>query len=511
MPRTRLVDPRFDLRGGVNTSHSDEILSKIEVRRCENGRPGPVIGAVRKVGGSQRIHTNQLNGNILGIRTWDGAGGQIIGSASGDLFYKTFGASLFTVVASQFSAANRLRFAQHRVGAAVKLYIADGATMKVWDGAALAAVAGAPANPWDIAVYKGRLFAIDRTKKLYASKVSDPTTWPPTALTFSGDVETFDAEGLQGILVIGSSMLLCKADNIARFTGIDQSDIQIDTQTEGVSPEDGLIAPYTLIAADKSTAFGVGARGPWLANEDGLDINLGLAVADQFDFADRSLWANAVAHNDVGRHCIRLWIPDAGDGGLRTAWEYNYQTKTWSGPRKTTFAVTAATRYKTASNYESTLVGGSDGWVRELEVRGVNALEDVNQDGTGGTAIPLDVQFPPIIGDDPTRLKNMRQKSTVQADLGVAGQLYAYWQSELDVGETLQAEDGEALLLENGQPLEAGGGSVAIATLGPGVRHYPFKLFAKGARITYGFYEGTSEIVQINGVWPVATLSRRVR
>lgn len=492
MARARESEPRFDLRGGVNSTFGADVLDTTEVRQTKNGRI-LLGGNVQKRAGSQRVHDNAIGSGaaVKGLFQWDdavAAAKRIVAVCGGNFYHKSFAATDFTAIASTLSTVNRASFAAYRTGATIKLLFADGA-LRSWDGTTLTtAIAGAPAA-LGVAIYKLRGFAIDGSKTLYGSKVGNPTLWGAPNGGFTADVETYDSEPIRGIIVVGSSLLLCKEDNIARFTGVDTTNIRIDIESEGVSREVGLIAQNTLVGFEEF-AFLMTDRGPYVASEAGLK-EVGLKVTREFDFANKAAWAGAEAVHNRRRKEIWLTFPQNAEVRNDTTWIYNYRNDTWSGPYRFPFSLMATSRYELTTQEDSTLAGGNDGFVRDLDVVAVGAKDDVLRAGTGGANIVLDVTYPDLLGGAPDTVKSLRgRKQHVQADLGAAGSLEAYWRSEL----------------------AAAGSSVFMGTKGAGVKDYRWKWAnAKGARLVYGLRDSTAEIVTINGIVPDYALGRKTR
>lgn len=488
MARARSAEPRFDLRGGVNSTFGADVLDVTEARQTKNGRI-LVGGNVQKRVGSQRLHDTAIAAGaaVNGLFQWDDPlGKRVVAVAGGNFYHKSFAATDFTAIVSTLNAA-RVFWAAYRTGATIKLLFADGA-LRSWDGTTLTTViAGAPAAKM-IALYKLRGFAIDGTKTLYGSKVGNPTLWGAPNGGFTADVETYDSEPIVGIIVVGSSLLLCKEANVARFTGVDTTNIRIDIESEGVSNEVGLIAPATLCKFEES-AFLMSDRGPYIATEAGLK-ETGLKVSKEFDFANKSLWQNAEAVHNRRRKEIWLTFPQNAEVRNDTTWIYNYRTDTWSGPFRFPFSLMVTGRYKYANAQESAIAGGNDGFIRDLDVAAVAGLDDVLRAGSGGANVVLDVTYPDLLGGAPDIIKSLRgKKQHVEADLGAAGSLEAYWSSELSAGS-----------------------SVLMPTKGAGVKDYHWKWAnAKGARLVYGLRESTSEIVTINGILPDFALGRKAR
>ena len=483
-PRPRQADPRFDHRGGTNTSFSEEILDATELRLTKNARIG--FGDVVVRLGSKRVHAAAIGTGaaVKGLRQWDApAGRQLVAIAGGNFYHKLVAAANFTEIASVLSTTRVARFATYRIGATIVLYIAESG-LRSWDGTTLTTnIVGSPALI-DIASYKGRLWGITGDKRLYGSKLFTPTEWSAGNGAIFADVETFDTEGLVRVGVVGSSLLLFKESNTAKLTGVDQSNISIDTDTTGVSNELGLAAPDTLVLL-KDAAFGVSVRGPVWFTENGAQ-EIGDKILPAFTGADKALWASSIAEHHPDRNEIWLWIPELGDANNATGWIFNYLTQTWSGPMLGA-PTSSFARYRRTDGSRTIVRGGYDGYVREEDL---GAKDDVLSDGSAGASIVWDVQYPVLLFGAPDHVKNMRGRYTVNADLGVAGsQLIAYWQNER--GDT---------------------GYQLITSLGAGVKPYPFKFhYARGVRLVCGFRGSSGQPTRILGWNPAASISRKGR
>lgn len=410
---------------------------------------------------------------IHGLFQWDapGVAGELVALAAGHLFHKAPTDTEFTQVAASLTTSRIARFAPWREGATIVLYFADGALRK-WDGTTLTSTISNAPSATDVAIYKGRVFAIDETKKLYASKIRDGDEWQLAQGAVQADVETYDTEGLRRILVAGSSLILFKEDNIARFTGVDPADIRIDTETEGVADDVGLAALGSLVRVDEAFMF-LSQKGWYLGNEASVEPT-GLQVQAEFDSEAVDISA-VLAEYHKDRNEVWCSKPD-GD-----TWIYNLRSRSWDGPL-TTLTPTALARYERANGSETLVWGGADGYVREEDVESIGAKSDVLRDGSAGTATQLDIEFPVILGGWAARTKSFPDLLYLQADLGTAwndpdgGRAEVYWTSEL------------------------GSGSVFIESKGPGIKSYPFKLAARGRRITIGIREATSELTKIYGL-----------
>jgi hypothetical protein len=481
MPRELARDDRFDAAGGVNTAFSPDVLDKTELRSVRNGRI--LFGLIEKRRGSQRLHTNAIGQSnpVLGLYQWDApAGRQLVAVSNGGLYHKLAADPDFTFAAGGLSTQRVARFATHRIGATIKLYVASDGLFE-WDGGVLAAVPGAPAGVRDIAVYKLRMYAIAGTKTLYGSKIGAPTVWDPLQDAIQADVETYDTEPLTGLLVVGSSLLLFKADTIARFTGVDPNDIQIDTQTEGISPDVGCPYPATITALEDAGFF-LSDRGPYLATEAGVK-EIGLKIDKEFSFDNKALWSLAVAVAHRSRKEVWLSLPGDQETQNATTWVWNWKTMTWSGPWKGMPAASLA-RYQLTDGTETVARGGYDGFVRQEDVPHLYR-DDVLADGSGGTPIELHIEYPELFFGDPTRIKSLHQKQNLQADLGALGELTATWSSELGTGQTI------------------------IPSAGEGVFDYVFRLNGKGRRLKLLFTEATATPIKVTAINPKAYLTTR--
>lgn len=474
MARPRQAQPRFDGRGGVNRAFPQDVLDHTEFRRVVNGRLH--YGAIHKRAGSQRIHGTVLGAptSVLGLFQFQPAAGrQVVALVDGDLEHKLGVAANFTNVPSTLSTTQVPRFAVYRSGSSILLFIADGALRK-WDGATLTtAIADAP-DAVGLAVYKQRMFAFEAdSKTLYWSKLFDAETWADPDGGFE-DVETFDAEPIRGLAVVGGSLLIFKANNIARFSGVDATDIRIDAETQGVSSEVGLIAPESLCVTEE-VAFFLSDRGPYIASEAGVQA-IGQKIETDMEAYTLAEKAAAVARHHRARK--EIWLHIADD-----VWIYNYRVQSWSGPWSFPFTITAMAEYEREDETEGLLLAGNDGFIRDGDVASVGAKDDVLSDDSGGSNITLTIEYPELLFGDPRVVKDLDLIQSFEADLKAAGSITAAWSSEM------------------------GSGSIAVPSTGAGVRNYRFKWGnAKGRRPKVTLSEATAEIVELNGFTPEVAL-----
>ena len=492
--RATADDVRFDFRGGVNKRFTHETIDATEVISSRNMRQDE-LGGWRKRGGSQRIHTEQLESgaDVVGLFQWRNPSGvlETVAICGGHFFHKVAAGSTFTkVVASPtLDLTIKCRFEVHREGAAIVLYIAQGDSIYSWDGTTFDQEPSANApDAYDIEIYKSRMFAIDLTKKIYATAVNSPEAWTGGESGIATDVETYDTEGCEGLLTIGSSLLILKADNIARFTGVDRAIIRIDRETEGVSSDTGLKALHTLMKVEEIAMF-LSDSGILIATESGVQ-----PISDNVDLLIRNDLNWAAIQNSVGVYLKQrgevLFMHPFGaatdnDEGIV------FNTKTQDLVRDMDFQgfdVCTAARYERADGTETAIVGGYDGRVRELDPVGLTGKDDRLRDDTGGTDIPGDVELPFLEFGAPGRHKSLRKpEQTVVTDLDASGSLLVDWENEQ--GDT---------------------GTLTIASAGAGVRSYLWGSKSKGGRLKIKYREETDADWVLHGSVLRAAVGRRV-
>lgn len=479
----RLRLPRYDFRGGVNRSFTEDAKDVLEVTLAQNCRLGKVYGSLTKLEGSQRIHTDQLESGavVTGVFQWDHATAKLVAICNGDLYHKTLAATTWTRVAgTTLSATRRAIFQQHVIAGSPTLYFADGALRK-WNGSILTeSIVDAPSALF-IAYYKGRMFAVDGTKTLYWSAVADPEDWAVGG--DNGPVGVNDAEGLIGLCPAGPSLLLFKEDSIARFTGVDTADIRIDVETEGLSPEIGCVAPGTICRVEDFCVF-LSKMGPYMATGAGIQP-IGVKVESDFRALAESYRSLAWTVHLKRRHEVLWFVPASGQTTNATFWIWNYRTDSWTGPHFFEgFAASVAAPYELSTSRDSVLVGGYDGRFRDVDVDGLGK-DDVLLNGTGGTAITMKVTLPELLFGAPGVLKRLHATQVLRANLGASGSLSVICDSEI------QSED-----------------TLTITTTGNAVDTYEFRPYLQGTQPVMSLQEATANVIQLNGLELVAELGR---
>lgn len=477
-------DSRFDFRGGANLAFTDDAVDSTEVRKAKNARAGGYAGLQTR-SGTQRIHQVAMGGGapVLGLHQWFPPGGRrLVAVSGGNLYEKPEGTEEFTEVGTGLSETARPSFQAHIEGGNINLFIADGG-MHQWDGTDLTAVTGAP-DAVQLAIYKTRMFALDGSKTVYWSRISDPTTWSSPD-GGQGNVETYDADPIVGLGVTGASLLLFKENSIARFTGVSAANIRIDQETEGISPDIGCIAPGTICRVEQALFF-LTDRGPYIASEAGVQA-IGQKVEPAFDEAEMDHMKHAVAVHNPKRREVWVFFPENTKTTNTVGWCFNTRMQNWYGPwdMGEAFDVASAANFELPSNKENVVLGGYDGVVRLGDVKGA-AKDDIGFDGTGGRVIEFEIEFPDLLFGDPTLIKRLNRAQHISADLGVKGVFHMELTSDL-----------------------GGSNRLRIFTRGSGTHQYLFRPGTYGRRIGLRVKDESGEVVRINGLSLQAQVSDR--
>ncbi len=484
---SRVSDSWFDWRGGVNTTYSPDALDKSEVRRASNVILNQ-FGSLIKRGGSQRVHGTVLNSStkVLGGCQWDNPSqaSELVAICNADLFHKALGDANYTKIDCAISTTQRVFFAPYRVGGVNRLYFADGGLLNKFTATTVTEnIANSPSATY-LKVYKERMFAADGTSRIYWSKIADPETWTSPD-GGSSPVDTYDNDPIVGMETCGSSLLIFKHNSIARFTGTENTTIEIDKDTEGVSKGIGCIAPGTIVAVDDYVFF-LSSLGPYKADESGV-LAIGQKIEKELASWDKVNWSLAYAVHNKSKRQIHLIVPTSNVNDI--AWTFDQRTESWTGPHSYGFSVISAWPFSKADGTDGMMFGGDDGWVRDADNVVNGYKDDVLSDNTGGTNITMTVEFPPILMGNPGSVKIMRSTQWLQANLGASG------------SATMQGTGDENPSVTS---------SFVLPTLGAGVQSYPFWLDWAGHRPVLTFVEATSNAVEIEGMTLEAVLGRRV-
>lgn len=479
MPR----DARTNFSGGVNTAVALENLRANEVRAAVNMRASVVPGALKQRGGTQRIHGTVLESGAAilgGFHYKFGGTSQIVVIANGKLHHKTPAAANFTTVTpgTPFSTTVRPSFATFTSGGDTKLYIADGRLWE-WDGTTLTLLnASSEPDARYLEVYKSRLFVTEANRFLYWSSVADPTDFSSTPPSTGGlaQVDTFLDDPLVALATSGSSLILLHENAISRFTGTSRENIQVDTESQGISRDHGVIAPRT-VAKFGPYVFFLSDSGPRVATE-GSEADLGTPLNPEWD-GDKTYWPNAVAVYNKGHQELLLAIPTGTSSENNRIWCYSVETQSWTGPWESKsgeafrgFNACSLWSYEDTDGTETFMVGGYDGWVRQGDV---GTLDDALSDGTGGSPVPARVDMEFAFGD-PASAKILHGPQELSLDLGASGKAEVTTSGDLCSTQTTR-----------------------ITTRGAGVDQYRFRNAWRGRRLNLSIAEDTGAQLEFTG------------
>lgn len=415
MPKQKLVEYRYDFRGGKNTYVSPELLSENELVRCENARLS-ATGTITKRTGTRRMHATAIGGGaaIKGIFQWDGpSGSQLVAISNGDLFYRNQSSgeyAAFTQVdpgaTDAFSTTEPALFATLRANAdsaPLKLYIASGGKLYEWDGTTLNRLDGTSSAVGQfapdaslIASYHLRIFtnSLVKPQHLVWSKLADGRVYKAGLPSDGGTamVSAINNEEIVALQTLGRSLLVFTHDSIARLAGYSAADIQIDQDTEGVSPDVGCVGPLALHRAERVVFF-ISDLGPYLATEGGI-APVGMKIKPDFDGLDRTKLEQIVVGHNHGRHEITVACTGPTLGTNHYVYVYNLQHQAWYGPfTYSAFGITCMSHYEDPNGDEFLIAGCDDGFIRHMDF---GAKDDILSDNTGGSTYQMLVEFPPL-------------------------------------------------------------------------------------------------------------------
>jgi hypothetical protein len=487
LPKPKVHDDRYDFRQGRNSAVSPDLLNASELVDATNVRIDTSYGGFTKRTGTRRLHAAAIgSGNpVTGLLQWDWSGGkQVVAIANGNLYHKTSALGAFTQVVpgTLFSTSKRQSLQPFRSvtsGAALVLYVAGDGYYK-WTGAALSLLTptGLPTDADILAAHATRMFARSASypKVLYWSKVGDAETWQATGLpTDAGTapVNVMTGESINSLEIVGMSLLIGSEDSISRFSGSNTDNIQLATDTVGLSTEIGAVG-INALKKFETAAAAIAERGPHVVTESGL-VPIGLKIEPDFLNITPAVLANAAIGYHRGRKEIWFAIPGTNDGGVnKTVYVYSTRLQAWMGPWTYSFGITSFARYEDSNGAENLIAGCTDGFVRLMDDVG-SYLDDRLSDGTGGSAITMTAEVAPHFwAPGPGSLKTVFRLQ-LDADLNGASL------------STKHSFDGSAFT------------TTAVASSGSGVLPYRVDLDGQGKRMRLQFVDSSSGAPAIYG------------
>jgi hypothetical protein len=308
-----------------------------------------------------------------------------------------------------FSSTQPTLFAPFRAataGAPLVLYMASGGHYFSWDGVGTLTQLDAPPNSNNVPAatsiisYHTRMFAMTAApgfpgsfpKTIFWSKIGDATNYATGDKTFGGSAVTdfLTGQQLTALEVIGSSLLMSTADSIMRFTGHASDDIVISQDTEGVSAEIGAIGP-TALKRFENVACAMTDRGPYAVTEVYAQP-MGEQLNPDWIALDTAHLTTSIVEYNRNRKEVWIAAPGINDGGIpKTIFSQSVRLQAWQGPWTYPFQMNCLAKYYDVNNVPNVISGGQDGYVRLMDV---GTLDDVNFDGSGGSAITMQVELP---------------------------------------------------------------------------------------------------------------------
>lgn len=420
-----------------------------------------------------------------------GSGVDLDGTATVKCFSTTYltnnYATTWTTGAAMFSLTQPTIFAPFRAsssGAPLVLYMASGGHYFSWNGTdtltQLDPTNSAPAATAIIS-YHTRMFAMSASaetpgllpKTIFWSKIGDATNFNTGDKTFGGSAVTdfLTGQQLTALEVIGSSLLMATVDSVMRFQGHASDDIVISQDTEGVSAEVGVVGLQAVKRFENVAAF-LAQRGPYAATETSA-VPIGEQVLPDFDALDSTSIQNSVVAYNRGRKDLWFAVPGASDSSLnKTVFAQAVRLQAWQGPWVYGFGINCMSTYLGASGVENLLSGGSDGYVRLMDV---GSLDDVLYDGSGGSTITMTVELPTMQFGLPgitKALNGMRLQATLPSG------------SDLRIKHSF---DGAAFIEE------------AVASEGSTELNYRVDMDNQGKRLRLQFVDASSAAPVLNG------------
>lgn len=397
---------------GLNTAASPVRFPRDAAALIQNARILP-DGSVKRRDGTQRSHAAALNAGatIYGATTFKpSASAMQYVVVAGTNLYTSTDAVTWTQQATGLTAAY-WSFCTMQVGSTAFLYMANGGTVRSWDGATFATVTGAPAASSHVATFNDRLY-VSSGARLFASEIGAPTNFTiPDGLVLP--ITTHDGDlAITGLFQAAGVLFVFKRNSTAWVDGFGESTLVVAAGARGLSRSVGCVA-FRSIA-------GFGDSGMIWLSERGLEYyvrggEVMLLTEDVQDFMDTIDWASIEATPGIPSATVRASTQEyycalpIGTSGATTN-NRILVVRPPKGRRAPAFSVdilSVATLFAVAddSGVEQPWSGGYDGFVRELETGNV---DDKLSDGSGGTAVTMTLRATPEIFGDIFTLKRGR-------------------------------------------------------------------------------------------------------
>lgn len=411
MARDKLLDQQPMMDGGLNSISDDVALTPTQLRKAGNARLTD-FGAITKRGGTQRSSAALSAHPVLNGYTWlkDGGTQEIMAMCNGALRTTTYGTFPWTWASQTgtFSTSVAPSFAQFRDGTNDVVYIADGGLLNVWNGTAVTTDIAGTVAVNTIVVHNERLWGCGNPSfpdSIFYSDINNGSTLGNGSLN-GGQiiVRTFSDETVVGLASVSTSLLIFHRRGISRLTGYGQDDITVTPS--GITSDVGTIAKKSIVSIG-NVAYFVSERGLYRCNEAEVAPVSSKETPDPLLPLIRSM-ASADFSNircTFNRATRELWItlPEIG------VYTYHTTLNAWTGPWDGAYIDPDTTSLWETLNTEGlpvTLRGDASGYVSLCDAS--VALDNVNADGTGGSAYTFNVRLHRMYCGDTATYKALR-------------------------------------------------------------------------------------------------------
>jgi hypothetical protein len=411
MAREKLLDQQPAMDGGLNSISDDVALLPTQLRKAGNARLTD-FGAITKRGGTQRSSAALSANPVLNGFTWlkDGGTQEIMAMCNGTLRTTTYGTFPWTWASQTgtFSTSVAPSFAQFRDGTNDVVYIADGGLLNVWDGTAVTTDIAGTLAVNTIAVHNERLWGCGNTTYPDSIFYSDINNGSTLGNGSSGGgqiiVRTFSDETVVGLASVSTSLLIFHRRGISRLTGYGQDDTTV--APAGITSDVGVIAKKSIVSIG-TVAYFVSERGLYRCNEAEVAPVSSKETPDPLLPLIRSMTSAQFSNIrcTFNRATRELWIAMPGIG----LYTYHTTLNAWTGPWDGAYLDPDTTAIWETLNTEGlpvTLRGDASGYVSLCDAP--IALDNVNPNGTGGSAYTFNVRLRRMYCGDTATYKTLR-------------------------------------------------------------------------------------------------------
>lgn len=473
MPKT-VSDRIPGFAGGLNSVSSAPDLGETQVSEATNARLTP-FGAIKKRGGSSMLTTAAIgNGPIQGVIEWTlSSGFRVVIVVSGGAVYRaTYGTfpMTFSAISGSVATSGPVSMVAFRDADGDALYIADGGPLNkisVTDigGPVYTLETDLTSTPsvTRVEVFNQRLWACGSStypQSVFYSALNDGDS-----LGVGADdggqivVRTFGQQTLTTIKSVGTSLLLFHEGGISRLTGFGQDDTLV--VPAGITGDTGTLSPDSVVR-DGGVAYFVNTNGLFVASADAiapvgtpekpdpLTLVIPILTGDEME-------AVYAVHLPTTNELL-IHLPTAG------AFVFNLTLRSWSGPWTGAYLNDDRQVFAVATDADGapvTLRGDSDGFVHEMDARGVYTDESI------GVLAPVEMRVTcrRMFFGDFARTCSFRW-GYIMADLDSSESSTVSWHTSHTEGSipltqtaynTLGTEDGDTITTEDED-------TIAIAT-----------------------------------------------